>query len=61
MPTMFYLYVKDADALYARAVGATATSIAEPKDQPYGDRNAAVKDPFDNGWYIARHIKDVPL
>jgi uncharacterized glyoxalase superfamily protein PhnB len=59
MPSMFYLYVPDCDAVYQRALQAGATSIAEPVDQPYGDRSGAVKDVFGNQWYIATHIKDV--
>jgi PhnB protein len=59
MPTMFYLYVPDCDAVYQRALQAGATSIAEPVDQPYGDRSGGVKDAFGNQWYIATHIKDV--
>jgi PhnB protein len=59
MPTMFYLYVEDCDALYKRAMNAGATSISEPKDQPYGDRSGGVTDPFGNKWYIATHIKDM--
>jgi len=31
---------------------AGAISLAAPKDQVYGDRVGAVKDPFDNVWYI---------
>jgi PhnB protein len=60
MPTMFYLYVEDADAWYKRALQVGATSLSEPADQSYGDRNASVKDPFDNVWYVATHIKDAP-
>jgi PhnB protein len=59
MPTMFYLYVPDCDAVYQRALQVGATSIMEPVDQPYGDRNGAVKDAFGNQWYIATHVKDV--
>jgi len=59
MPTMFYLYVPDCDAVYRRALQAGATSISEPADQPYGDRSGGVKDAFGNQWYIATHIKDV--
>jgi PhnB protein len=59
MPTMFYLYVPDCDAVYQRALQAGATSIAEPVDQSYGDHSGAVKDAFGNQWYIATHIKDV--
>jgi uncharacterized glyoxalase superfamily protein PhnB len=61
MPTMFYLYVPDADAVYRRALAAGATSSQTPADQLYGDRTAAVKDAFGNEWYIATHIKDVAM
>jgi uncharacterized glyoxalase superfamily protein PhnB len=59
MPTMFYVSVPDVDTAYRSALAAGGTSIAEPKDQPYGDRVAGVKDPFGNQWYIATHIKYV--
>jgi uncharacterized glyoxalase superfamily protein PhnB/catechol 2,3-dioxygenase-like lactoylglutathione lyase family enzyme len=53
MPMVFMLYVDDVDAWYARAMKAAgAISLAAPKDQAYGDRVGAVKDPFDNVWYI---------
>ncbi len=61
MPTMFYLYVEDCDALYKRAMSAGATSISEPQDHPYGDRSGGVIDPFGNKWYIATHVKDVSM
>jgi uncharacterized glyoxalase superfamily protein PhnB len=61
MNTMFYLYVPDCDAVYRRALAAGATSMSEPKDQPYGDRSGAVVDAFGNQWYIATHIKDVEM
>lgn len=60
MPTMIYLYVNDADAVYNRAVRAGAASLEEPSDQFYGDRRAGVKDQFGNLWYIATHTEDVP-
>ncbi|HKT89356.1 MAG TPA: VOC family protein [Candidatus Sulfotelmatobacter sp.] len=59
MPAMFYLYVPNMETVYRQALAAGATSIQEPTDQPYGDRNAAVKDAFGNKWYIATHVKDV--
>ena len=54
-PTGLHLYVKDADAVYQRALDAGATSLGGPVDQPYGDREAGVKDPSGNHWYIATH------
>jgi len=59
MPTMFYLYVPNVDALFGRAIDAGATSMSAPADQPYGDRTANVKDAFGNQWYLATHVRDV--
>ena len=57
-PTAIWLFVKDSDAVYARAIKAGATSLHEPVDQDYGDREGSVKDPFGNYWYIATHRED---
>ncbi len=57
-PSALWLFVPDADAAYARAIEAGATSIHEPVDQDYGDREGSVKDPFGNHWYIATHRAD---
>jgi PhnB protein len=54
-PAILHLYVANADAVYRRALEAGATSTHEPVDQPYGDREAGVADPFGNQWYIATH------
>jgi PhnB protein len=59
MPCAIYLYVPDTDAMYKRALQAGATSIMEPANQFYGDRNAGVKDPCGNLWWIATHVEDV--
>lgn len=56
---LIYLYVKDTDALYRQALEAGAESLMEPADQFYGDRNAGVKDPFGNTWWIGTHIENV--
>jgi len=55
IPTALHLYVPDADAVYQRALDAGATSVEEPVDQFYGDREAGVKDPTGNVWWIATH------
>src|SRR5215469_1881888 len=52
-PVALHYYVNDVDAAYARAIEAGATSTHAPVDQPYGDREAGVKDPFGNAWFIA--------
>ena len=53
MPTMFYMYVDDVDTSYRRALAVGAVSLEEPALQPYGERRAAVRDAFDNQWYLA--------
>ncbi len=55
-----YLYVKNADAGYKKALAAGATSIMEPTDMFWGDRNAGVKDAFGNQWWIAMRKEIVP-
>jgi PhnB protein len=54
-----YVYVPNADATYQRAIAAGATSGMAPADMFYGDRNASVKDPSGNTWFIATHKEDV--
>jgi PhnB protein len=60
MPAGLYVYVPDTDAAYQRALKAGATSLMEPADQFYGDRNAGVKDATGVTWWIATHVEDVP-
>src|SRR5438045_5857757 len=50
-----HIYVKDADAVYQKALDAGAESIDEGRDQEYGERSGGVKDPAGNYWYIATH------
>jgi uncharacterized glyoxalase superfamily protein PhnB len=57
---MLYVYVTDVDAVYRRALDAGATSMAQPDDQFYGDRVAAVKDLAGNQWWIATRKEEVP-
>ncbi len=60
MPPAIYLNVSDVDETYRRALRARATSVQEPADKRYGDRNAGVKDPFGNVWFIAKHLENAP-
>jgi PhnB protein len=53
--SFLYVYIEDADVTYRRAIAAGATSIEEPRDMPYGDRRAMIKDPFGNYWQIATY------
>jgi PhnB protein len=57
LPSGFYLFVEDCDAVYHRAIEAGATSLWPPTDQLYGDRTAGLMDPFGYQWMPATHIK----
>jgi uncharacterized glyoxalase superfamily protein PhnB len=50
-----YVYVDDVDGHCARAKNAGAKIIAEPKDQPYGDRTYGAEDLEGQQWYFAQH------
>jgi PhnB protein len=59
MPCTVYVYVPDTDATYRAALAAGATSVMEPANQFYGDRNAGVKDSNGNQWWMGTHVEDV--
>jgi PhnB protein len=53
------LVVADVDAVVARAVAAGATVERPPKDEPYGDRSAWLRDPFGHRWCFATPVEEV--
>ena len=53
----FYLWVKDVDATYAKALAAGAANESKPEDKPYGHRNAGVIDQNGVTWWIAAPVK----
>jgi len=55
-PCVLHVYVPDADAIYAQALRAGATSVEPPTDKPYGDRSAGVRDQFGNTWYLNTYM-----
>jgi PhnB protein len=56
MPCHLHLHVADADAMYARAIRAGATSMDAPSDKPYG-HSGGVKDAFGNSWYVTSPLQ----
>jgi PhnB protein len=55
-----HVYIDHVDAHYERSKAAGATIIAEPKEQPYGDRRYDAEDLEGVRWTFAEHIRDVP-
>jgi uncharacterized glyoxalase superfamily protein PhnB len=47
------VHVKDVDAHFEAARRAGATILHEPSNQPYGQREYALRDPEGHNWWIA--------
>lgn len=58
-PVTIHLQVEDVDAVVAQAVAAGATLTMPPADMFWGDRFAALEDPFGHQWSIATRIRDM--
>lgn len=54
-----HLHVGDVDRAYEQAVSAGASVVRPPQDQFYGERSAAVRDPFGHEWLLGAHIEAV--
>jgi uncharacterized glyoxalase superfamily protein PhnB len=61
VPVTMWLYVPDCDAAFQRAVRAGAKETMAPEDMFWGDRCAAVVDPFGYQWSFATHQKDLSM
>jgi len=57
--TSIFLYVKDIDAVYNKAIAAGAKSTMPPADMFWGDRFGKIADPFGHSWSLATHKEDV--
>jgi uncharacterized glyoxalase superfamily protein PhnB len=58
-PVTVHLYVKNADAVYNKAVAAGAKVIMPMQNQFWGDRYGVLVDPFGHMWSIASRIEIV--
>jgi PhnB protein len=58
-PVALFVYVKDVDDVFSRALEAGAKVVQRPEDHFYGDRVAMFDDPFGHRWNIATHVEDV--
>jgi len=59
-PAGIYLYVRDVDEMFHKAVAAGATVKRPLEDMFWGDRTGTVLDPFGHTWELATHREDVP-
>jgi len=54
-----HLHVDNADETIRRAVEAGAKVEREPRDEFYGERSGAIRDPFGHRWTIGHNIENV--
>ena len=59
--TTLHLTVPDVDAAFARAVAAGATAVAEPADQPHGNRHGTLVDPFGHRWMLSQVLEELDV
>ena len=59
-PVVLSIYVSDAEAVFARAIGAGATVRQPLQEAFWGDLHGQIEDPFGHRWNITQHIRDVP-
>ncbi len=52
-----HLYVEDVVASTEQAVAAGATLVSEPQDMFWGERTAAITDPFGHCWTLAERVE----
>lgn len=56
--TAIHLTVTDVDEIFARAVEAGATSLAEPEDQSHGSRHGSILDPYGHRWMLSQDLEE---
>jgi PhnB protein len=54
-----WVYTKNVDEMYKKAIEAGGVSKQEPMNAFWGDRLASVVDPSGHIWHIATHIEDL--
>ena len=59
-PSGIYLYVRDVDESFRKAVAAGAAVKRPVQDMFWGDRTGSLQDPFGHIWDLATHREDVP-
>ncbi|MBW3581887.1 MAG: VOC family protein [Euryarchaeota archaeon] len=58
-PVNLCVYVKDADAVFGRAIENGAQVVQALEDKFYGDRSGTFQDPWGYTWTAMTHIEDV--
>lgn len=57
--TSLFIYTKNVDQAFKKAIDAGAKEEMAPADMFWGDRYAKLVDPFGHKWSLATHIEDM--
>ena len=57
----FYLQLDDVDEVWRQALAAGATEHRPLQDNPFGERDGQIVDPFGYRWGLTQHIDDVSV
>jgi PhnB protein len=57
--TTIHLHVENVDVMAKNAAEAGATILLEPTDQPHGERQCRLRDPFGHQWLLGHQIENV--
>ena len=57
VPSHVHVYVRDVDAIYKRALEASATSVQEPVKKEDEDKRGGVRDAGGTTWWIATKVE----
>jgi len=60
-PVGFYIYVKDVDSFFEKALSEGARQEQPVEDKFYGDRAGTLIDPFGHKWSFGTHKRDVSM
>jgi PhnB protein len=58
-PVGFYIYVKNVDSFFMKALSEGAKELQPLEDKFYGDRTASLVDPYGHKWTFGTHKVDV--
>jgi len=56
MPGSVHVYVPNVDETYAKAMAFGAEPVVAPRDLPYGERSAGVRDSAGNWWWLGTRL-----
>jgi PhnB protein len=55
-----YVWRENVDETYRRALESGGAGVSEPANQDYGTREATIRDPQGNTWWLGQELRKMP-